>query len=53
MVGPMRASTRLTHRCAATERRAGDRWNGAAVPAVLHPACWWALLVGAPPAASS
>ncbi len=45
----MSTIARLPHRCAATDRRAGGQWNSSAVPAVLRPACWWALLIGAPP----
>jgi hypothetical protein len=35
---------------AAGGRRGRGLWASDAVPAVLRPACWWALLIGAPPA---
>jgi hypothetical protein len=50
MVPIMSTFARLTHRCAATARRSGGQWDSTAIPAVLRPACWWALLIGAPPA---
>jgi hypothetical protein len=53
MVASMSIPARLTHRSAATDRRAGGQWISAAVPAVLRPACWWALLIGAPPRSSN
>lgn len=49
----MSTTTRPTHRSAATDRQPGGQWSSSAVPAVLRPACWWALLVGAPPVSST
>jgi hypothetical protein len=40
-------------RSARADRRVvGGQWASDAVPAVQRPACWWALLVGAPPTSS-
>jgi hypothetical protein len=52
MVPGMTGRDRTRPRGATGGRTVGGQWPSTAVPALLRPACWWALLIGAPPAGS-